>query len=428
MLSPADADLVARDQRLPGLALLFDETALSEEIKRRCPAATIGDLRANYVRYKPGTSCIVGYSARSRSGETVLYARTHTPSASAKIEKVAAQGHVDNSIGFGAITIASPPMAVYAFPNDHELRCLPHLQHPQRRRALLHRALYDSLPAGDIGYEPLRYKPERRYVARVSGGSGLRLRLKFYIDRDFELAKSNARAVNPSGPLRFAPVAGHSDRRKVLAFDWVEGTSLREIIRSGCPRPELVASTGAALAHLHRCKPTKRMRRAWTPYARQSVIAGEAVAAIRPDLGQRVEAVVHRFNEELSDDRPPPTAIHGDLSADQILVSGEEIVLLDLDRARAGHPQVDIGSFAANLLVDAFCGRLPKEAVPGITASLLDGYRHEAGIDLEPRIQRFIAANLLRLAVEPFRLRHRDWSDVVEAILGHAEELVYRGD
>jgi Ser/Thr protein kinase RdoA (MazF antagonist) len=427
MLSPGDASLVSRDRLLPGLALLFDEAALSEELLRLCPEAAIGDLHAHYVRYKPGVSCIVGYHTRTPDGGTVLYARAHAPSARSKIEKATTRRHVQGPAGFGAVTIDSSAAVVYAFPNDHELRALPHLEHLLRRRALLARLMYDSVPPGDIGYEPMRYKPERRYVARVSCASEPKFILKFYVGEDFSLAKTNARVFEPDGPLHLAALAGHSDRRRVLAFRWLEGTPLRQAIEAA-PRPiELIELTGAALARLHRRSPTGRMRRASKRHVNESAGAAAAIAAIRPDLAGRAEALARRLDQKLSEDPLSPTAIHGDLSSDQVLICGDRIVLLDLDRARAGDPRLDIGNFAANLLLEAIGGRLPTAAVQDVTDCLLDGYRREAGVDLRPNISRFVAANLMRMAVEPFRRRQENWFDMTEAVLAEAEELVNRG-
>ena len=61
VLSPADADLVRRDSALPGLATLLDPEAFLATLRQAMPA--VGGVAASitYVRYKPGTSCLVGY-------------------------------------------------------------------------------------------------------------------------------------------------------------------------------------------------------------------------------------------------------------------------------------------------------------------------------------------------------------------------------
>src|SRR2546425_960153 len=59
MLSPADATLVRRDVAVPGLARLLDPDALRQTVQSVASHLDIANL--NYVRYKPGTSCLIGF-------------------------------------------------------------------------------------------------------------------------------------------------------------------------------------------------------------------------------------------------------------------------------------------------------------------------------------------------------------------------------
>src|SRR5438093_582994 len=61
MLCPADTDLVRRDPALPGLALLLDPDAFAADLRQAVPGIEVEGGRITYVRYKPGTSCLVGY-------------------------------------------------------------------------------------------------------------------------------------------------------------------------------------------------------------------------------------------------------------------------------------------------------------------------------------------------------------------------------
>src|SRR4051794_18359888 len=61
MLSPADADLVRRDTALPGLAMMLDPGAFAEALCATARTARPDMARITYVRYKPGTSCLIGY-------------------------------------------------------------------------------------------------------------------------------------------------------------------------------------------------------------------------------------------------------------------------------------------------------------------------------------------------------------------------------
>ena len=61
MLSPCDAGLAGRDRSLPGLATLLDAEAFVALVRRAAPASAVRGARIEYVKYKPGVNCLVGY-------------------------------------------------------------------------------------------------------------------------------------------------------------------------------------------------------------------------------------------------------------------------------------------------------------------------------------------------------------------------------
>src|SRR4051812_44417725 len=66
MLWPNDADLASRDATLRhALELVLDDERLTQLVRSRHPDAGVQLITSNYVRYKPGTSCIVGFVART---------------------------------------------------------------------------------------------------------------------------------------------------------------------------------------------------------------------------------------------------------------------------------------------------------------------------------------------------------------------------
>ena len=80
-LNDADRALIARDTDLPGLGLLLDEEALLDEVGRQMPAADVACIRIDYLRYKPGTSCMAGLRVIDTLGRTQhAFARALTAS------------------------------------------------------------------------------------------------------------------------------------------------------------------------------------------------------------------------------------------------------------------------------------------------------------------------------------------------------------
>ena len=77
MLCQADANLVGRDPGLPGLAMILDPDAFLETLQGLYPDAGVTAAEPSYVRYKPTTSCLVGYRVSCAAGTVDVYARAH---------------------------------------------------------------------------------------------------------------------------------------------------------------------------------------------------------------------------------------------------------------------------------------------------------------------------------------------------------------
>ena len=53
----------ASDRRLPGLRLVLDPAAMGDALESLGAPRLETPLRATYVRYQPGTSCLVGFES-----------------------------------------------------------------------------------------------------------------------------------------------------------------------------------------------------------------------------------------------------------------------------------------------------------------------------------------------------------------------------
>ena len=114
--------------------------------------------------------------------------------------------------------------------------------------------------------------------------------------------------------------------------------------------------------------------------------------------------------------------VHGDFSADQVLVSGTEIRLIDFDRARAGTPESDLGSFAAVEEISQWRGTAVTTLHTGNICSTATS-RRAAGS--RPRQwTRWTAFRLFTNSVDPFRDRRPEWAADMSRHLERAGELV----
>jgi aminoglycoside phosphotransferase (APT) family kinase protein len=419
MLSPPDADLVAREPELPGMSLLLDASALAERLRDLAPELASATPIPVYARYKPGTSCLVAYRVAPGAPPT-LYAVARRPSDVEKLRK-AQRGRR----GGGApepCTLLDEAIEVRGARDDAELPALARFLDAAGRRQTFEERfahLPDLAPGGLV---PLAYKPERRFVARIDGIDGSAAVLRLYAEYDFVAAAEAAVAFRSRRELRVARCLGQSNRNRALVLEWVDGEPLRHVLAEPGRGVEVLHLVGSALAELHAQAPRALERRSVAPPAPVLSRAVAAVAALQPHLGERAARIARRVTEFLVDSLQTPCWLHGDFYADQLVVTDDGIGVLDLDRARRGDPATDLGEFLGHLERDALDGRLNGARLDSLRDALLAGYGVGEGA-LLTRVRVHSAAALLRLADAPFRHRENGWPETMERILTRADEI-----
>lgn len=414
-----DAGVVARDPALAGLATLLDDAAFCAALAAALPDRGIRRATSAYLRYKPATSCLATFRVEHDAGETLVSARAQTAAALDKLEKNVRRADADGPLG-PALVLPGAPIAVFPFPNDRSLRALPAMADPRRRARLLARKLPDRPALHDADLRVLRFKPERRFVAQLVGRDDERATLRVYA-REFERAARAAASLARCGP-RVPRRLAVSKRRHAIVLEWLDG----ETVSSGLMRglPEHAAAAGAAVARLHAAGvadlPPPRRDGDRLAFAR----AARTVARLVPEAGAAARAVGRAVAPDL-DARRPAMAVHGDFSADQVLLTDDGPALLDLDEAGIGQPVGDLASFLASLEADVIAGGVARGTADAARTALLDGYADAGGVCPDPGVlARWTAAALVRRAPEPFRHREALWPDRVEAIVGRAESLL----
>ncbi len=104
------------------------------------------------------------------------------------------------------------------------------------------------------------------------------------------------------------------------------------------------------------------------------------VSEARPEWRGRIERVL-RGCEKLGRSLPEPdkASIHRDFYADQILVSGNRLVLLDLDLYCEGDPGLDIGNFTAHMTEYALRELRSPDALKEAEAALVERFVELSG-------------------------------------------------
>jgi Ser/Thr protein kinase RdoA (MazF antagonist) len=377
--SQADLALAGRDRALPGLVSVLDAGGLARE-------AGLDGLRPAYLRYKPGTSCTAGL-VPAAGGLGAWMAVTVPP---ARFDELARRPKWRKR---GAVVLPERHALFVPLAGDRKLRGARRLADPDRRRRLLKR-----LGLENAHLSVLRYKPGRRLVLRADGPEGPRAVIKLHARaRDWDAALAGARFCEAAGG---PAIVGISERDRAIAVAWVAGDEL------GADAPsERFRLAGLALAAAHARPLAGDLRRFLPPDTGTAI---RAIAALDPDLGAVARGLP-------LPDLPggAPCSIHGDFSADQVVVGPQGARIVDWDRAAVSPPARDLGSALARLDLDEIRGA----DVAAAAHALLEGYAALRPLPPREDIAAHRAHALLALATEGFRSRRPDWNAELQAVL-----------
>ncbi|WP_211881529.1 phosphotransferase family protein [Pseudarthrobacter albicanus] len=412
-LRDAELSLARRDESLPCLAVVLDDGRLSE---------VMGEpVRITRVRYKPGTSALVAFR-RTRDGKEE-YGWALTTAGNVKLDgraqKSARQGggvllirpalrHTDAIIAVGGIEDDWALCKNLRWLEDRGLERLGAVERPG-----------PGLLSGTA--KVLRYKPERRLVLLEQSPDAsivvktVALPAPENVDRFHQRLQQHGVPVLPM--LGDADCFGHGTSASPAWGD-------QDLAASD--DPEGARRAGESLARLHSIPAEADSGPAPGQEAlveRQLAVTCAMVTALVPALevpAANVAARIRRRLEEVTDGGTA-VVVHGDFSADQVLVSGSEVRLIDFDRARAGAPESDLGSFAAVEEMSQWRG---TSAGQQRTADLIDGYVLAGGRFTPAATDAWAALRLFAGSVDPFRDRTPDWAADMSRHIDRACELV----
>jgi hypothetical protein len=413
MLTAPDADLARRDGALPGLATLLDPDAFVAALRLAAPALCAEDARVTYVRYKPGTNCLVGYRIEAAGETTLAFATAYRGDDRDKWAKHARGGR---------IVLEGRRIIVRVFPDD-DLRGLSRLADSADRHSLLREVLPGRPDLWGAALDVLRYKPRRRYVGLLSTPAGPGAVLKAYTAAGYAAALAGERAVRPA-PCRPPRRLGRSRPDRLLAFAWRPGRLLSEALSGPGIPAGAVAAAGADLAGLHRHTGASLIPRARQAEARLLLELGAWLGHVCPAVAGRAAHVAGRVTSLLPDVPAPESLLHGDFHPGQVLIGTDGVALLDFDEAARGDPALDLGTFLAHVEGGVIRGHFPAGVIDPVRAALLDGYRSAGGRAADGAVDVYTVAGLLRVAPEPFRAREPGWPERTARVLDRAEALL----
>jgi tRNA A-37 threonylcarbamoyl transferase component Bud32 len=422
MLSEADSAVVAREPGLPGLAVLLDPDRLLDELDRVLPGRRPVTATITYLRYKPGTSCLAGLRLETPDGTVELSAKAYRAETYAEASARTERPQLTTWLGPSCLRLDERLIIFRGFPHDRKLKALVRLFDAERGAALLRQMLPDRPDLCCSEIEIVRYKPERRLVAVLGQAGRPGASLKAYDKDDFGGADHDA--FDGEGRLRLPQRLGRHPELRILVRDWLEGQSLHQLLSQPQFDPACCREVGAALADLHGQEGGALPERPSGADGEAARVAAAMVAKLLPDLSDRVCTLAASTASLLGSAPSRPKPVHGDFSAEQVIVGDGMPGVIDFDHASRGDAASDLGTFLAKVEAMTIDGLLDRSVAEATGAALWDGYRSESGALGWDQVRVHTALALLRLAPEKFRARMADWPMRTEMIIDRADALI----
>lgn len=425
MLSQADQFLVERDRHIPGLATLLDEEAMLSLLQARGQA--VDAVTSTYVRYKPHTNCLVGYKVMSNQQCHWFYGKVFAIGQTKKLARYELLNSRDLGVGLRPLMIEDLGMAIAPFPLDISLTAMIELLDTTTQSQVCQQLIFSNSPITEVSITTLNYKPERRYVGKVSLKQleSQSWAIKAYTWPDYVTARKNSQDFQSREVLQIAPQVGSSHCYQMLAFPWIKDQPLPHLILESTSTTvqSYLKQVGIALGELHRQKSKRLQPVSCTAEALDLMKLTKDLYYLYPTLSPMIEGISRTISEHLGNLPQQWCSTHGDFKPDQVLMQHNRVTLLDLDRSALGHPARDLGSFLARLESQYLRGDLDDSRRQAATLGLINGY-HILGNTLPPEtIQIYTALHLFKLLPEPFRYRVKDWPRQMEQML-HRIQLI----
>jgi tRNA A-37 threonylcarbamoyl transferase component Bud32 len=298
---------------------------------------------------------------------------------------------------------------------DRALPLLTKLVEPAATARLLDRLLPDAPDPDRARIRTVRHNPERRWVGVLERAGEPDLLLRAYSSSGRMMRAARSYKSLDGAEVPTPQLVARSRSHSVLAVSWVEGDTLEVAGGEGRWR-----RAGRALARLHDTTHVKLP----TPHPGHDVAAvdraAQQIAQLLPDLAGEVRAIAETTSRLLGDIPADEVALHGDFSADQVVVGPDgNPVLIDLDSAHWGSSATDLGCLVASTLTHAEAVGTPSQGERDV-AALLAGYLAVRRPPDRFAVDVQALAFRLRKAADPFRTCAPDWADQVRLRVGHA--------
>ncbi len=443
------------DETFPQLGLVTDPEPMRALLQRELPGYTSGDLRIESLKierfqYRPRKRCSICYSLRvrapeAREGTQILYGLLDGKGrARARYEQGRNETRFEPEFAPALHYLSELDMVVWGFPNDPAMHRLHELLDRDRFLGIVGQhaealGLSGREEWGGLDTRVAKYVPGNRCVLEhrlwpadgVESGPGLHVYTKSYdggrAARIFEtmrqLWESDGRR---RGDLAMPEPLAYDEERHTIFQRPVPG--LGAVAKLGKPDlPALTPGVARLLASIHTARIGGLSERTARHDLTDLAKARSILAAAGPETAQWAGSLVARLEDRIADTEGlPATPLHGAFRLSQLLLVGEQLVLLDFDGLVVGNPLRDVGSLCAHLLYQPVKGSLGREPARRAIASFCDAYRAAAPWGIPERSLRwYTAAELVSKHAKKCVKRAKKASDrKIAELLGTAEAVL----
>ena len=403
---------------------MLEPSRLLTELSGKLDCSEVEDIELVYLRYKPGMNCLARYEL-SVEGRTIhAYAKAHGEDAGNKMGKSMERTVIDGILGPGRVVLEEPQIIFSLFPNDAKLaslRCLSDVDYRQRlfRRLFEQGSTWQESSFGQV----LNYKPERRYVTRLTRWDGESALVKFYSNSGYAKARTISRKLGDKGEKFYPDTIGRSKKYAVIAYHWRPGTTLRQLNTEGELTLSDLEATAESLAEFHASKRGGLLPLESSEQTERLYALAEQIGVLLPQLYQRAKRVAQQLSEWLDSQEAVRVPVHGDFYDKQAIVCDGKVRLIDLDAARLDNPLLDLGSYIAHLERQVGNHDMAVTDLETQKETLVGTYVLSAGSFRTDQLNRYIALGLFDLIHQPFRDWTQDWPVQTEQLLNRVENL-----
>lgn len=430
MLTEADKKIIARDGKLAGLPALLDSELLLTKLQAFPRLSHATSVEIQYLRYKPNNSCACTLRVKLADGsQQYYYAKALTQERFAESwSRPSRQKLVAEGGPFAPLAIFELNIMLLHPAHDREIGHLKWLIDEKQRNLLLKACSLPQVADEELKVDILRYKPERRLVARVKKGSRTLAVLRTATPDEFsKMLVGNTFGMAQGG----VHLIGADGANCTLATNWQKGYSFCP--EDGVlPTAEQTKKLAKRLVRIHRTAYKHPKEYGVTHELKSLKGVLKSFKHILPEQADWFSGLIDKIENGFATVEERYSLIHGDFSLDQVVQRTNKegktkIHVLDWDRSANGNPLMDLASFQARLELQVIEGVIPRWHADEIIRIFFHNYSKRSGIELKG-LYWFTASAVLRLGAEPFRKRNLNWEQYTLQLLQRAEEIIAQGD